>query len=80
MPGKKTNERFIAGAVCPACHALDRIVVSSDDEGIEHQRCVSCGYAKQGRPSAGTPPSVRLQRHEPTPSKAIRIVDPGDPD
>jgi uncharacterized metal-binding protein (TIGR02443 family) len=35
--------RFIAGAVCPACGAIDRIVVDGDlDNRV--RRCVECDF------------------------------------
>ena len=72
MDGKQHDERFVAGAVCPACHALDRIVVCvRADDGIERQRCVSCGFAKEGRPVESTPPASRLQRPAATPGKTV---------
>jgi len=43
-----TKKRFIAGAVCPECHELDRIVVETAlFDGQEHarRRCVTCGFA-----------------------------------
>jgi len=50
--------RFIAGAVCPRCNALDRIVVFEVD-GRTHRECVRCGFAdtldRRGNPTAGTP-------------------------
>lgn len=89
MDGKKRDARFIAGAVCPACQAVDRIVVFvPEDDGVEHQRCVNCGFAKEGRPAASTPPTSRVQRPATTPGKTVgktvgrtpeqkvRIVDP----
>ncbi len=85
MDGKQHDERFVAGAVCPACHALDRIVVFvRADDGIERQRCVSCGFVKegQGRPVESTQPRLRGKRDaaalDGTPSEAVRIVDPDD--
>ena len=38
------RKRFIAGAVCPACSALDRIQMW-DVDGVPHRECVACGYA-----------------------------------
>ena len=35
--------RFIAGAVCPACQALDRLVIEQLD-GETQRRCVACGF------------------------------------
>lgn len=55
------KKRFIAGAVCPQCQALDRIVVetawsesrepnvSHDDpvQEVSRRRCVACGFADE---------------------------------
>lgn len=43
------KRRFIAGAKCPKCEALDRIVMLSTqtDEWIE---CIECGYS-ENRPT-----------------------------
>jgi Zn ribbon nucleic-acid-binding protein len=53
------KKRFIAGAVCPACQAVDRIVVetglqaAADSEHVDPQqevsrrRCVACGFADE---------------------------------
>lgn len=37
------RKRFVAGAVCPSCQAMDRLVVwqGSDPQTRE---CVACGY------------------------------------
>ncbi|MDC0660988.1 YheV family putative zinc ribbon protein [Marinobacter sp. SS21] len=41
-------KRFIAGAVCPRCAEMDKIVMYSNDEG-QFRECVACGYSdKQG--------------------------------
>ena len=37
----KQQLKFIAGAICPKCKALDRIAVTYDDEKII---CVSCDF------------------------------------
>ena len=50
------KKRFIAGAVCPECQIVDRIVVetgiqelaqSAADEQpeVSRRRCVACGFA-----------------------------------
>ena len=43
------KRRFIAGAKCPKCEALDRVVMlsSGEDEWIE---CVECDYT-ENRPT-----------------------------
>ena len=53
-------KRFIAGAVCPECRALDRLVlevrVSPEGTEEEWQRCVACGYEAR-RPQVTSGPS-----------------------
>lgn len=74
MTRKMAGERFIAGAVCPACQALDRLVVATSEDGTERQRCVSCGFVKTGAPIASTPPGSRLQRRQKASSVTVRII------
>lgn len=38
------KKRFIAGAVCPACQAMDGIRMWDVDE-VPHRDCVHCGYS-----------------------------------
>ena len=38
-----TPKRFVAGAKCPQCQAVDKIVMFRKD-GTQHQECVSCGH------------------------------------
>ena len=38
------RKRFIAGAVCPKCAAMDRIVTWHED-GKDYRECVSCGFS-----------------------------------
>lgn len=38
------HRRFIAGAVCPKCAEMDRLVTYSNEEGT-FRECVSCGYS-----------------------------------
>lgn len=37
------KRRFVAGAVCPRCSAMDTIVVYNQD-GKDYRECVSCDY------------------------------------
>ncbi len=39
----KIKKRFIAGAICPKCAELDRIVMYRDGD-VEYRECVSCGF------------------------------------
>ncbi|MEZ5538504.1 MAG: YheV family putative zinc ribbon protein [Pseudomonadales bacterium] len=38
-----TPKRFVAGAKCPQCQAVDKIVMFRRN-GVQHQECVSCGH------------------------------------
>ena len=40
------RRRFIAGAVCPKCAAMDRVVMFRNDNGDEVRECVSCGFSQ----------------------------------
>jgi uncharacterized metal-binding protein (TIGR02443 family) len=40
----KTPKRFIAGAVCPACSEMDKLMMWSEDD-VPHRECVACGYS-----------------------------------
>lgn len=37
-------KRFIAGAVCPRCAEMDKIMMFTDDAGEQVRECVACGY------------------------------------
>ena len=72
-------KRFVAGAVCPKCAAMDRIVMYSDDEK-QYRECVSCGYKDEMR--FVTPPreletrvntTVEQRQQEVRP---VRLMDP----
>lgn len=39
-----TPKRFIAGAVCPRCAEMDKIMMFTDDEGEQIRECVACGF------------------------------------
>lgn len=38
-----TRKRFIAGAVCPSCKAMDTLAVWREDQ-VEVVECVQCGH------------------------------------
>lgn len=39
----KINRRFIAGAVCPRCAKMDKLVMFREN-GKDYRECVSCGF------------------------------------
>jgi uncharacterized metal-binding protein (TIGR02443 family) len=73
-----SRRRFIAGAICPDCGVMDRIVI--EPEG-ELRRCLACGF-EEGRPPAPeamTELATRVNRpaarRVETPAEAVTIVD-----
>lgn len=43
-----TKRRFVAGAVCPRCSEMDKLVVFNED-GKDYRECVACGYKDEMR-------------------------------
>lgn len=41
-----TTRRFVAGAVCPRCSEMDKLVVYND-AGKDYRECVACGYKEE---------------------------------
>ena len=54
------RRRFIAGAVCPRCARMDKIVVDLD---TDQRECVACGFTEsrpgQARPGQARPGQAR---------------------
>lgn len=73
------SRRFIAGAVCPRCAKMDKLVVDSETELRE---CVSCGFSDP-RPRQ-TPGELKTRVNRPaarlvdTAAEVIKLVDPDD--
>ena len=78
MTDVPNRRRFIAGAVCPRCSAMDRIVVDLD---TDRRECVACGFSDE-RPAAPVE-EVRTRvtrasaRRVETASEPVRLLDPG---
>ncbi len=76
--------RFIAGAVCAQCGAIDRVVVEETDDG-QRRRCVACDDIGERSDQAGSAePRSRLhQEHDAGRSDAesqpVRLIDPRRP-
>lgn len=72
-----SKPRFIAGAVCPQCAAVDRtVLVVSDVERT--RRCIACGYEVVMDASAQVPRG-RLDgapRTREVPAEAVRVLPP----
>lgn len=57
------QRRFIAGAVCPRCAELDKVVMYDNEIGERVRECVNCGYRdaldERGNP---TEPTTRVNQ------------------
>ena len=53
------TRRFIAGAVCPRCGEMDKLVVDSD---TDQRECVRCGYQDQRPTQAQSELRTRVNR------------------
>lgn len=42
----KTKKRFVAGAKCPKCQAVDTIMLFKE-QGVETVECIECDYTEQ---------------------------------
>ena len=71
-----STRRFIAGAVCPQCRAIDRIVVEQL-EGGRRRRCVACGHSDTMTGGASTEPATRATRRrgDDPPATPVRLLD-----
>jgi uncharacterized protein len=71
-----STKRFIAGAVCPQCRAVDRIVVEQH-EGVRRRRCVACGFTDTMTGGVSAEPATRLTRRRADEAVTpVRIIDP----
>ena len=76
--GSEPNQRprFVAGAVCPSCKAMDRMVI---DGVADERRCVACGFV-EARPDASvSAPPTRVTRASArrveTEAETVRLPD-----
>ncbi|GED23739.1 YheV family putative zinc ribbon protein [Halomonas halmophila] len=78
------QKRFIAGAVCPRCAAMDR-VRTWEQNGMRYRDCVSCDFFEQLPIEDETPPELdtRISQSQTAPAspqddlQPVRILDPG---
>ncbi len=78
MSASNQRRRFIAGAVCPRCGAMDKIVVDMD---TQRRECVACDFSEarpEAAPEAELPTRVTrpAARRTETPAEAVRLIDP----
>ncbi|HSB96180.1 MAG TPA: YheV family putative zinc ribbon protein [Spongiibacteraceae bacterium] len=79
------KRRFIAGAVCPRCAQMDKVVMYDDDMGQRVRECVSCGY-RDALDENGQPSELKTRVNQPRPGEPVlahedevtivRLLDP----
>ena len=76
-PSAPKPPRFIAGAVCPRCKEMDRIVVSPDGET---RSCVACDYSDARPEHKPTELPTRVtrgaSRRVETRAEPVRLMEP----
>ncbi|MCY4043640.1 MAG: YheV family putative metal-binding protein [Cellvibrionales bacterium] len=82
---KRILRRFIAGATCPECHQMDKIVMFDDESGQRFRECVACGFKEEmndqpqqkeiktrvNQPKLGEKPLAHEEEVQ-----AVKILDP----
>lgn len=58
------QRRFIAGAVCPQCKEMDKVVMYDDELGHRVRECVGCGY-KDALDANGNPTELTTRVNQP---------------
>jgi uncharacterized metal-binding protein (TIGR02443 family) len=78
----KSIKRFVAGAVCPRCGEMDRIVTYTNDEGT-FKECVSCDYEEKqlvqvepGEMGTRVNQLSEEESHDENPVQVVKIMTP----
>jgi uncharacterized metal-binding protein (TIGR02443 family) len=77
--------RFIAGAVCPKCAAMDTLKAGYENNGaVMVRECVDCGYIDRISQTHSNPSGIptRVTPPDPEPdieATPVRIIDPSTP-
>ena len=70
------SRRFIAGAVCPRCGLMDKLLVDSESQRRE---CVSCGFTDARPADEPVEPVTRVTRPAArlveTPAEPVRLFE-----
>ena len=68
----KAQKRFIAGAVCPKCSEMDKLVMYKNEEGRDVRECVACDYRDVMQSEEELAKAAELQTRVTPQGKAIR--------
>lgn len=70
-----TKRRFVAGAVCPRCSEMDKLVVYNED-GKDYRECVACGYKEEMRfKPAARELQTRVNQTEKEKQEAVQVIN-----
>ncbi|WP_461520275.1 YheV family putative zinc ribbon protein [Porticoccus sp.] len=74
------ERRFIAGAVCPRCNQMDKIVVFTEDDK-DYRACVSCDFKEQmflqSTPRELETRVNRTAEEKQAEVQPVKLIDPG---
>ena len=62
---KHSPKRFIAGAVCPRCAEMDKLVMYTNDQEQQVRECVRCGYQDVMTDNSPEEPGTRVNQPRP---------------
>lgn len=74
------RRQFIAGAQCPECNAMDKIVLLRADNGSQRRECIACGFA-DGLDQLGAAADLPTRVNQPLKAdvddvQAVKLLDP----
>lgn len=68
-----TIKRFIAGAICPKCGAMDRLKAWQEAR-LQHRECVECGFTDAMSLDMPEELPTRVNKTEADPKDEIQVV------
>ncbi|GAA6136181.1 YheV family putative zinc ribbon protein [Oceaniserpentilla sp. 4NH20-0058] len=68
----KAQKRFIAGAVCPKCSEMDKLVKYQNEAGRDVRECVACDYRDVMKSEEEMATAAELQTRVTPEGKAVR--------
>ena len=84
MSDAKVVKRFIAGAVCPRCAEMDKLLMYKNEQQQQVRECVRCGY--QDVMTDSGPNEITTRVNQPRVGEAplahedeVRVVNVMDP-
>ena len=70
-----SKRRFVAGAVCPRCSEMDKLVVYSENDK-DFRECVACGYKEEMHfKSAARELETRVNQTEEDKRNAVQVIN-----